>query len=136
MTDRKLKFQKLTPIDDVALDAYREALDYVFNNNDIRNVAITGSYGAGKSSVLETYIRNSKHRFLHISLAHFEKVAEEKQEDSEQNENFLEGKILNQLFHQIPSQRIPQTIFKTKSDLSNFKITIWSVLTIALLTFR
>ena len=34
------------------LDVYEEAIDYVFNNPDVKNVAISGAYSAGKSSVL------------------------------------------------------------------------------------
>ena len=34
---------------------YTEALDYAFSNDDIRNIAITGVYGAGKSTVWNTY---------------------------------------------------------------------------------
>ena len=38
-------FQDLTPIDDVDLTGYKEALDHAFDikNNKIKNIAITGS---------------------------------------------------------------------------------------------
>lgn len=29
------------------LDVYEEAIDYVFNNPDVKNVAISGAYSAG-----------------------------------------------------------------------------------------
>ena len=32
-------------------EIYTKALDYAFRNNDIKNIAITGIYGAGKSTV-------------------------------------------------------------------------------------
>ena len=35
---------------------YTEALNYAFSNSDIRNIAITGIYGAGKSTVWKTYV--------------------------------------------------------------------------------
>ena len=35
---------------------YTEALDYAFGNSDIKNIAITGIYGAGKSTVWNTYV--------------------------------------------------------------------------------
>ena len=47
-------FHKLTPSDNVDISIYTEAIDFVFTDDDIKNVAISGSYGAGKSSVLET----------------------------------------------------------------------------------
>ena len=72
MAENKYEFERLTPTDDIELDVYEEAIDYIFNNHDVRNIAISGAYSAGKSSVLASY--KKKHRdlhFLHISLAHF-----------------------------------------------------------------
>lgn len=50
MAERKYQFERLTPIDNMDLDVYEEAIDYVFDNSDIKNVAISGAYSAGKSS--------------------------------------------------------------------------------------
>lgn len=108
-------FQKLTPINDADLSIYEDALNFVFDNNDIRNVAISGAYSAGKSSVIETYKKHHKDKsFLHISLAHFKSITGNEEPESETNESILEGKILNQLIHQINSNKIPQTNFKIK----------------------
>lgn len=121
MDERTYYFERLTPISDVDLNVYEEAINYVFNNSDIRNVAISGAYSAGKSSILASYERkHSNLRFLHISLAHFEypdyKVG------TEVKESVLEGKILNQLIHQIPSENIPQTNFRVKKKTSDNNI--------------
>lgn len=113
MAARKYRFERLTPIDNMDLNVYEEAIDYVFSNSDVKNVAISGAYSAGKSSVLASY--KKKHgelRFLHISLAHFKSTDQES--DAEVKESTLEGKILNQLIHQIPSEKIPQTNFRVK----------------------
>ncbi|ALS38681.1 hypothetical protein ABID30_001233 [Enterococcus rotai] len=120
-------FQKLTPeksISDEALSGYKEALDYVFTDEDIDNIALTGVYGSGKSSILESYKQNSKLKFLHISLAHFDKNENTKtpEEISDAQEKILEGKILNQLLHQIDSKEIPQTIFRTKKKVKRQSI--------------
>ena len=49
-------FNSLTPdILEENKQVYTEALDYAFSNDDIRNIAITGVYGAGKSTVWNTY---------------------------------------------------------------------------------
>ena len=42
-----LKFQKLTPETDADIKVYDEAFRFVFKNDDIRNIAISGSYGSG-----------------------------------------------------------------------------------------
>ena len=121
------KFQKLTPARDIELGIYEEALTYAFSEEDIRNIAISGAYGAGKSSVIESYERKHPQRkFLHISLAHFEETVTEQGKDGVEEiipekvevspEVRLEGKILNQLIHQVDPDRIPLTNFKVKRE--------------------
>ena len=134
-------FQKLTPINDADIEIYEEAIDFVFDNSDITNVAISGPYSAGKSSVLESYKeKHKKLKFLHISLAHFESL-EENQDKDNVKESVLEGKILNQLIHQIPVKGIPQTNFRVKRNTGISKIIRVSILlymlfgSIAYLTF-
>ena len=131
---KKYQFEKLTLKDDVNIDVYEEALDYVFESDDIRNVAISGAYGAGKSSVLASY--KKKHpdkKYIHISLAHFNS---EKKDDLDENgvsESVLEGKILNQLIHQISSDNIPQTNFKVKQNIKPCRIIKSALLCLAML---
>ena len=50
-----MNFHKLTPKRDVDVSGYEEALDFVFSNEDIRNIAVSGAYSSGKSSVVESY---------------------------------------------------------------------------------
>lgn len=113
-------FQKLTPIDTIDVSVYEDAINFVFENEDIRNVAISGPYSSGKSSLLESY--KSKHKdkkFVHLSLAHFVTPKDESQSEepnSSIKESVLEGKILNQLLHQIPTEKIPQTNFRVKKQ--------------------
>lgn len=136
MAESKYHFERLTPIDDMDLEVYEEAIDYVFDNPDIKNVAITGAYSAGKSSVLASYKKkHEKLRFLHISLAHFQssdKENETKENKKGANEFALEGKILNQLIHQIPSEKIPQTNFKVKKTISFKSVLIRTIVVVLL----
>lgn len=118
------KFQKLTPTDSVELSVYENAINFIFENSDIKNVAISGSYGAGKSSILASY--KEKHKdlnFIHISLAHFQTEQSNnddfQEKDYKPKESVLEGKILNQLIHQISSDKIPQTNFRIKKFVNN-----------------
>ena len=114
-------FERLTPVDDIDLDVYEDAINYVFDNSDIKNVAVSGAYSAGKSSVLATYKKKHKElKFLHISLAHFKST--DKEVETEVKESVLEGKILNQLIHQIPSDKIPQTNFRVKKKIKTKNI--------------
>lgn len=119
----KYNFQKLTPNSSVDLKLYEDAIDYIFDNPDVRNVAISGAYGAGKSSLIASYRKKrSNLRFVHISLAHFKQSDSE--DESEIKESVLEGKILNQLIHQIPSDNIPQTNFKVKRRIETKNIVL------------
>lgn len=156
--EKKYVYQKFTPYTDVDLQSYKDAFDYVFAHEDIRNVAISGTYGSGKSSLIESLkkelqnpesnlsIEGSKYKkFLHISLAHFHYSQNETsvshQSNSNQSDGFnelsiLESKILNQLIHQIPAEQIPQSNFVVKRIINNRNIvgiTIYSFLSILFL---
>lgn len=129
MPEGKYNFERLTPINDVKMDVYEDAINYAFDNPDIKNVAITGAYSAGKSSVLASYKKKHKKlKFIHISLAHFESPNQENKK--EVKESVLEGKILNQLIHQIPSDKIPQTNFRVKQNAKKSSVIISTVETI------
>ena len=126
----KLKFEKLTPTKNVDLSGYEEAFDFIFAENDIRNIAISGAYSSGKSSIIESYkIKHKEKEFLHLSLAHFQTSENDSiEEDSldnndnkanlDESESIIEGKILNQLIQQIPAEKIPQTKFRIKRSMS------------------
>lgn len=134
--NKKYRFEKLTPKKDIDnLEFYEEALDFALFDNDVRNVAITGIYGAGKSSILESYKNTkksiSKNQYLHISLANFKKtsttpeqVSEGQQTDSNIENKILEGKILNQILHQIDPKMVPQSIFQLKRTIKWIDIII------------
>lgn len=123
MTNKSYNFQKLTPIRDADLSIYKNALDFVFENSDIKNVAISGAYSAGKSSIVESYKKlNPDTKFMHISLSFFQPGSDSDRQPNEQSENVLEGKILNQLIHQIEPTQIPQTNFRVKRQLSPYKL--------------
>lgn len=117
---KKYVFEKLTPVNDSDISVYESAIDFVFKHDDVRNVAISGAYGAGKSSVLASYkAKHSSTKFLHISLAHFQDNQDEGNSNEPIKNSVLEGKILNQLIHQIPANKIPQTNFRVKKSTGN-----------------
>ncbi|MCA6974934.1 hypothetical protein [Pectobacterium carotovorum] len=139
MSEDSYKFQKLTPFSDVELGVYKNAIDFVFANNDLKNIAISGQYSAGKSSLVESYKKShSNIKFVHISLAHFRTIEEAETNEPGKgiNETALEGKVLNQLIHQINADDIPQTHFKVKKKIKTNSIvtnTIFTVLFIAMI---
>ncbi len=108
-------FEDLTPKDDVDKDKkYSEAIDWALKNNNIKNIALTGSYGSGKSSILRTYERKHKeYRYLNISLASF------KDDSQNENDNLIERNILQQMFYRVKHETIPYSRFKRIKNLKN-----------------
>ncbi|HFI0361208.1 TPA: DNA-binding protein [Streptococcus suis] len=140
----EFKFNKLTPLNDVDIDASHEAaMNYALEDKGIKNVAISGNYGSGKSSFIETYKnKNGSFKPLHISLAHFSSLnhlengsnaqleifqGQIENSDSLEQINIIEGKIINQLLHQIDAKYIPMTIFKSKKNPVSFEVVKLSV---------
>ncbi|MBQ3199620.1 MAG: hypothetical protein IJB67_04585 [Firmicutes bacterium] len=133
---KKYIFEKLTPVTDSDISVYESAINFVFENDDVKNIAISGAYGAGKSSVLASYKANHPNtKFLHISLAHFQDNQNNANSDEPIKESVLEGKILNQLIHQIPSEKIPQTNFRVKKSTGNGAIIRYTIATAVFLLF-
>lgn len=70
------KFHDLAPIQDADNDGnylhYEEALLFALNNDRILNIAITGPYGSGKSSIICTFEkRNARHKLSLTSIIKF-----------------------------------------------------------------
>ena len=67
------QYHALTPESDIQNgQEYMAALDWALEQEDIRNIAISGPYGSGKSSVINTYFKTRENNtVLPISLAAF-----------------------------------------------------------------
>ena len=112
--EKKYKFRSLTSNKDVKIKpVISHALEFVISDvSEPTNVAITGNYGAGKSSVIETFeLEKRDKKFIHISLAQYDEA--KKNELNNREINTIEGKIINQLLHQIEPNSIRKSIFKT-----------------------
>lgn len=76
VTEQKeeLKYHSLTPINSADnCEVYMDALQEALQNPDIKNIAVTGPYGAGKSSVIRTFFdkHNGEYKHITITLANF-----------------------------------------------------------------
>ena len=141
--ERKHKFNSLTP--EVLPEnkaVYTEALDFAFSNNDIKNIAITGIYGAGKSSVWKTYEEKEKLKnVVTVSLGKYEdNLSDETPENPEQgedgvkleghqqgkdysdSENRLEKQLINQILSQIPVEQIPLSKYRFKQNKNKYQL--------------
>ena len=121
-----ITFEKLTPttLSPDEMRGYNEALDFIFKEEDLLNIAISGPYASGKSSVFKTYEDEHKElNGIHISLSYFSPNLKSKIENQNPDNEFtfndelmLERKIINQLIHQIDPKQIPSTDFKVKAE--------------------
>ena len=65
----------LAPTDDADnISEYLRALEWALNDKNITNIALAGPYGAGKSSIIETFLRiHPSIKYINVSLAMFRK---------------------------------------------------------------
>lgn len=125
---------------------YTEALDYALSNNDIKNIAITGIYGAGKSTVWNTYVTQKElTNVITVSLGNYKKgitnddrysnvdsneggySIENQKTDDIDDDNRVERQLINQILSQIESKKIPLSKYSFKSNKSKMSISLQSL---------
>jgi hypothetical protein len=133
-------FHPLSPTCDAEkIEKYIKSIEWALDHKDkIKNIAISGSYGSGKSSVIQTYIKQNKnkdYKFLNISLATF-KETKKKGDDSENGTSevlrLIELSVLQQLFYHEKDEKIPDSRFK---KIKSYKTRYLWYYTIGLISF-
>lgn len=118
----------LSPIDD--FNRHKEYIIRLKNAIDqpnVFNIALTGSYGAGKSSILKTFkAYYPEYHYVNVSLASFVEVnmpeSDITPKDKEDGfEEQLEYSILQQLFYQVKATNIPESRFGRIERISKKK---------------
>ena len=84
--EEKIEYEILSP-DNMIENKAEDALKFALENEKIKNIAITGQYSSGKSSMIQSYFEKyiNKKDYLDISLATFEK--NEKDNNSSEKSN-------------------------------------------------
>ncbi|AIM36996.1 hypothetical protein KO02_10045 [Sphingobacterium sp. ML3W] len=102
-------YEDLAPIDYADDERkYTNMLLWSLKNPKVTNVAITGPYGSGKSSVIRTFQkRHPEFRSVNVSLASFD---ENKDDDGEWR-NKVELSVLQQLIYHEKSNSLPDSRF-------------------------
>lgn len=140
-------FEYLTPTVSDDYENYVQILRKALVDKNINNIALSGAYGSGKSSIIKTFLsKYPKCDVLNISLASFTDAdilhnleAEQKaSEDSNHKttssnlNRLLELSILQQMFYHVKSSEIPDSRFKRIKKLScsslyvkSFLIILW-----------
>lgn len=118
-------YKDLAPIDSISNGKeYLKALHWAIKNKRIKNIAITGPYGSGKSSIINSYLKRHpiiKAKHLRISMATFiENAADENGERKKINidSKQVEEGILKQLFYKVNHRKIPQSRYRKLYKIS------------------
>lgn len=139
-TQESLQPQKLDPKKD---KAYQSVLDIEerLQKKDATNIALTGPYGSGKSSVLMSLKEDfPDHKYLGISLATLQPIADELLKDkskakkskedggdeiTKQNlDRLIEYSILQQLIYREKQDTLPNSRLKRIFHLSDNKVRV------------
>ena len=135
-----IKFESLTPkILEENKPIYTKALDFAFENDSIKNIAITGVYGSGKTTIWNTYVKEKNLKnIITVSLGKYEDECVKSKYNNDgkveniscnpevdnEKENRIERQIINQIVSQIDSKKISKSKYKFKSDKGDFIKTI------------
>lgn len=114
-----IEYDSLAPtlIDKKKVKTYLDAIYQAVENENIKNIGITGTYGSGKSSILNTFKKEfPNYKYLNISLATFSQTKGE--EEKKELEKSLELSIVQQIFYHVKSKEIPDSRFKRINSIS------------------
>lgn len=143
MTD--LGYKDLAPNDTIENgEEYLQSLDWALQDSKIKNIALAGPYGAGKSSVIDTFLKRKDSRpfstriydkfhgrripssknSLKISMATFSSSLNDSDDSSKVklDINEIETGILKQLFYKVKYYRIPQSRYRKLHTVDSYKI--------------
>lgn len=118
-------YNALTPTSKADLSEYENALLHALDQNDIKNIAITGPYGSGKSSILRTFEKkyNGTHgcEFLNISLATFDIGNPELDDEKRIKLNSdVEKSLLQQIFFKVSADELEDSHF-SRLEVKKYK---------------
>ncbi|TCK80887.1 KAP-like P-loop domain-containing protein [Albibacterium bauzanense] len=103
------RYQDLAPIDSAdSKKLYSDMLLWGIKNPNVTNIAITGPYGSGKSSIIRTFQkRHPEFRTVNVSLASFDEIKDKEGEWR----NKVELSVLQQLIYHERSHALPDSRF-------------------------
>lgn len=111
VTDGGSRFIDLAPTDKAdEAGVYSAALMEATSNPRVMNIALTGPYGSGKSSIIQSFLKRYKRRALKISLAAF--TPEAGSMGTAVGRQEIERSILQQMIYGADANRLPLSRFK------------------------
>lgn len=120
----EIKYSLLSPalLEDQEMARYSDEFELALTHPDTKNIALSGPYGAGKSSVAMTLEMKEAAKgkvWSHISLADFKGVSTERS---------VEDEILSQLVYKVPAKALSKSTLKPLRDEPRHKDLLRAVL--------
>lgn len=120
---------------------YRAELQRALRLPKVRNIAVTGGYGAGKSSFIQSFAEDHKeYKYCFISLAAFNSAGTDASVDALQSSGSADGikdpierveaTIVQQLLYSVKGSSIPQTRLKRINHVPPVKSTLYAIFAI------
>lgn len=115
------------------VDELAEVLNHALENEDIRNIALTGPYGSGKSSIIQTLMEEHKEfHYLPISLATLQaeedgKTSNNSDKDIEALNRKIEYSILQQIIYREKASTVPNSRFKRIAHIEKEHLRFYSI---------
>jgi len=110
-TEAASSFVDLAPTDEAdQTGIYSKALLFATRNPKVLNIALTGPYGSGKSSIIKAFLKRHRPNMLQISLAAF--LPEATADGSRVTKQEIERSILQQMLYGASADQLPFSRFK------------------------
>lgn len=121
-----LKNNAANSFDEYKLEA--EILDFQISDPNVKNIAVTAVYGAGKSSAIQTYLENfrkdKEDSYVKVELAGFQ--------GKKYNENEVERGILQQLLYSVKGSKLPNSKIE-RTDKTPLRALLYTLSTIIII---
>lgn len=106
-----IRFVDLAPTNDADHSGiYAAALNAAIAKDSVFNIALTGPYGSGKSSVIKSFLESYPGKALPLSLASF--IPEGEAPGNGPSKQEIERSILQQILYGADANRLPHSRFK------------------------
>ncbi|WP_091470896.1 YobI family P-loop NTPase [Paenarthrobacter nitroguajacolicus] len=118
---KDIMLASLTPkFDEASHRVYYDLLTRAIDHEGVHNVALTGAYGTGKSSVLEQLGRQRDGQVIEISLSTIappqrKANGDDAPEDEKAQTNLIQKEIVKQLLYRLPAHKTPKSRFRRTS---------------------
>lgn len=120
------KLEILSPIDkkdDPRIKKYLKHIKDAIDNENVKNLALSGVYGSGKSTIIKSFkSQYSDINILHISLASFNEI---QGDDYEKFKTQIQLNILQQIIYSQKADKLPESRINRISEINIWEKSNW-----------